>query len=63
MNETHCSCGQRRVPSHHYLYGFWGMWCLKRGDCTARVVSPVETEIEELKAGIDKLERKWHWLP
>jgi hypothetical protein len=31
--ETHCACGQRLIPGHHHIYGLWGMWCLKRGDC------------------------------
>lgn len=56
--KTHCACGQRLVPGHHHLYGLWGMWCLLRGDCPVKAVSPVESEIEELKARISKLEQK-----
>lgn len=62
-SKLHCACGQRLVPGHHYLYGLMGLWCLKGSDCTARVVSPMESEIEELKARIFKLEQKVGALP
>lgn len=50
-SKLHCACGQRLVPGHHHLYGLIGLWCLKRGDCTARV-GGVATAMKKLKSDL-----------